>query len=201
MSEKPTITLPTWMGGSQPAAIAASCAEFWGRVRDWLYWPLNQMDPLTCTVSILNLIAYQRDIDRFEGEPLALYRLRVKWAFTNAQDSGSYEGFGRIFERLGIGSIQQFERQPGVDWDVIIIRVSDGQLAANSTLMNEIVRKYGRTCRRYRFDVLNVAAVQVGASWFDNDHRLYVGEIGQDAPILTELGQYLMTEDGKILTV
>lgn len=198
---KPPITLPSWMNKGEPKKLAAACANFWEEVKGWISFPLNQTDPETCTIQILNLLAYQRDIERFENEPLWLYRLRVKHAFANAQDSGSYIGFSRIFERLKIGEMQQLERQPGIDWDVIIIRVNDTQLAANATLMNEIIRKYGRTCRRYRFEVLNVAQFGARAGWFDNDHQLFVGRPGIDAAILTESRQYIMTEDGEILTV
>ncbi|MGR7040504.1 hypothetical protein ACU63Y_05770 [Klebsiella aerogenes] len=198
---KPPITLPSWMNKGEPKKLAAACANFWEEVKGWISFPLNQTDPETCTIQILNLLAYQRDIERFENEPLWLYRLRVKHAFANAQDSGSYIGFSRIFERLQIGDMQQLERQPGIDWDVIIIRVNDTQLAANATLMNEIIRKYGRTCRRYRFEVLNVAQFGARAGWFDNDHQLFVGRPGIDAAILTENRQYIMTEDGEILTV
>ncbi len=198
---KPPITLPSWMNKGEPKKLAAACANFWEEVKGWISFPLNQTDPETCTIQILNLLAYQRDIERFENEPLWLYRLRVKHAFANAQDSGSYIGFSRIFERLKIGEMQQLERQPGIDWDVIIIRVNDTQLAANATLMNEIIRKYGRTCRRYRFEVLNVAQFGARAGWFDNDYQLFVGRPGTDAAILTESRQYIMTEDGEILTV
>jgi len=199
--DKPVITLPSWMNKGEPKKLAAACATFWVKVKGWISFPLQQTDPETCTVQILNLLAYQRDIERFEGEPLWLYRLRVKYAFLNAQDSGGLIGFANIFERLQIGDVQQLERQPGIDWDVIIIRVNDNQLAANATLMNEIIRKYGRTCRRYRFEVLNVAKIGTRAGHFDNDHQLFVGRPGVDAAIITERRQYIMTEAGEILTV
>ncbi|MFS7187733.1 hypothetical protein AB6864_26230 [Serratia proteamaculans] len=198
---KPVITMPSWMNKGEPKKLAAACATFWEKVKGWISFPLEQTDPETCTVQILNLLAYQRDIDRFEGEPLWLYRLRIKHAFINAQDSGSFIGFKRIFDRLKIGDMQQLERQPGIDWDVIIIRVNDNQLAANATLMNEIIRKYGRTCRRYRFEVLNVAPLGMRAGWFDNDHQLISARPGKDAAIMTESRLYIMTEAGEILTV
>lgn len=199
--DKPVITLPSWMSKGEVKKLAAACAAFWMKVKEWISFPLQQTDPETCTVQILNLLAYQRDIERFENEPLWLYRLRVKHAFANAKDSGSLIGFARIFDRLKIGEVQQLERQPGIDWDVIIIRVNDNQLAANATLMNEIIRKYGRTCRRYRFEVLNVANIGTRAGEFDNDHQLFVGRVGIDAAIITENRAYIMTEDGEILTV
>ncbi|HBL8998422.1 TPA: hypothetical protein LTW94_004423, partial [Enterobacter hormaechei] len=71
-------------------------------------------DPLTCTEPVLNLIAYDRDISRFSGEPLSLYRKRVAYAFINARDAGSVEGFINIFSRLGIGYVELVERQPDI---------------------------------------------------------------------------------------
>ncbi|HEI9850100.1 phage tail protein [Serratia ureilytica] len=199
--QKLTITLPTWLNRGEVKKLAAAAGKFWEKVRGWISWPLQQTDPLTCTVQILNLLAYQRDITRFDGEPLGLFRKRVKYAFLNAQDSGSLAGFRNIFLRLGIGEIGQAERQPGIDWDVIIIRLNDSQLASNAALMQEIIRQYGRTCRRYQFQVVNTADAAVRAGQFDNDHQLIAAQPGIDPVIMTEDPFNLLTEDGYYLTV
>ncbi|EDR5175615.1 hypothetical protein CEH78_001503 [Salmonella enterica] len=150
----PVIKLPVWMNKGDIVRLKNTLTRFWMRVYDWLRWPLRQTDPLTCDERILRLIAWQYDITRFNGEPLSLFRKRVKYAFINAQDSGSVAGFKAIFERLEIGTIEIHERNPGIDWDVILLRLSDGQLARNTALLNQIVRQYGRTCRRYRFQIV-----------------------------------------------
>ncbi|HAM2724798.1 TPA: hypothetical protein IBD75_005348, partial [Escherichia coli] len=93
----------------------------------------------------LDLLAWERDITRFKGEPTEIYRRRISYAFINAQEAGEVAGFIAIFERLGIGYVELLERQPGVDWDVILVRVTDSQIADNSDLLLEIIRKYGRT--------------------------------------------------------
>lgn len=203
MDEQPklTITLPSWMNLGEVKKLAAAATRFWLKVKEWISWPLAQTDPLTCTLSMLNLIAYQRDITRFDGEPLWLYRKRVNFAFLNAQDSGSLVGFGRIFQRLDVGEIIQLERQPGIDWDVIIIRMNDSQLASNSALIQEIIRQYGRTCRRYQFQVVNTAAMAIHAGEFDNDHQLCVATLDSNIRIMTEDTVYLLTDDGFFLTV
>lgn len=149
------LQLPVWMKKGDPARLLKAARRFWMAAYDWVTWPVNQFDPLTCAEPLLQLMAWDRDITRFNGEPLALFRKRVAYAFVNAQDAGSVAGFIAIFERLGIGYVELLERQPGIDWDVIIVRVSDGQLATNSELMLQIIRQYGRTCRRYQFEVLN----------------------------------------------
>ena len=146
--------LPSWMDKGEPAKLLAALRRFWSGVYGWLTWPLQQLDAETCTEGLLAILAYQRDIHRFNGEPLDLFRKRVKFAFINAKDAGSVAGFIAIFERLGVGYIELLERQPDIDWDVIILRVTDSQIAKNEDLLLNIIRQYGRTCRRYRFEVI-----------------------------------------------
>ncbi|HAS1959801.1 TPA: hypothetical protein I4D82_08820 [Enterobacter cloacae] len=170
----PDITLPVWMNKGEPLTLAHASKTLWERVRDWLMFPLAQIDVDTCDEQLLALLAYQRDVERFPGESLSLFRLRVKYAFANAQDAGCMAGFSRIFERLEIGKIQQLERQLQYDWDVILIRINDEQLSRDNTLMMRLVRQYGRTCRRYFFDVMNENTDHVHpghfncVTWFDH---------------------------------
>lgn len=120
-----SMALPSWMNKGEPLKLLKTARTFWAEVYDWITWPLRQFDPLTCIEPVLNLIAYDRDITRFSGEPLSLFRKRVAYAFINARDAGSVEGFINIFERLGIGYVELVERQPDIDWDVILVRVTD----------------------------------------------------------------------------
>ncbi|CBJ80156.1 conserved hypothetical protein [Xenorhabdus bovienii str. Jollieti] len=159
------LALPSWMDKGEPAKLLRAARAFWLSVYDWLTWPLAQLDAETCAAALLSMLAYQRDIQRFNGEPLPLFRKRVKYAFINARDAGSIAGFIAIFERLGVGYVELLERQPEIDWDVIILRVSDGQIAENPDLLMNIIRQYGRTCRRYRFEVIakNQLLMRVGS--------------------------------------
>ncbi|EJJ0395465.1 hypothetical protein VQZ45_003986 [Salmonella enterica] len=150
----PVIKLPSWLDRGDVVRLKNTFIRFWGKVHGWVTWPLSQTDPLTCAESILKLIAWQYDITRFDGEPLTLYRKRVKYAFINAQDAGSVAGFKAIFERLGIGYVEVLERNPGIDWDVVLLHITDGQFSRNTRLLNQIIRQYGRTCRRYRIQIL-----------------------------------------------
>lgn len=145
------IELPFWMAGVELGKLRTAIAAWWDTVETWIRWPVTQMDPLTCTLGILYLLAYQRDVDRFVGEPEDLFRKRVKYALINAQDAGSKAGFIRIFDRLGIGYVEITERFDAVNWDVISLLLSDAQIAGNTQLLQQIVEKYGRTCRRYEF--------------------------------------------------
>lgn len=135
-----------------------------------MQFPIQQMDAETCTIGILNLLAWQRDIKPIINEPEALFRKRVKYAFINAIDAGSTAGFIRIFQRLGIGDITIKERHPWRDWDVIILNISNEQLLEYQALLNDLVNQYGRLCRRYEFMttaevVLPMAAHEFNHSW------------------------------------
>lgn len=157
----PSAAPPWWEDGQtlvagmkEPAMLAQGIVSFWQQVRRWLLLPLAQQDPLTCSESLLALLAWERDIPRFNGEPLALFRKRVKFAYLNARDAGEVAGFKRIFERLDIGWCDVHERQAETDWDVITIEVTDSAIATNQQLMETLIQHYGRTCRRYRFQVV-----------------------------------------------
>lgn len=170
----PEIKLPTWMDEGEPLTLAHASRRYWEKVHGWLTWPLAQIDVDTCAEPLLNLLAYQRNITRFNGESLPLFRLRVKHAFINAQDAGERAGFEKIFKRLEIGEVQTLERQLTYDWDVILLRINDEQLSRNNTLMMQLVRQYGRTCRRYFLDVLTTPRpVSLRPATFDHDARCY----------------------------
>ncbi|EAO0747775.1 hypothetical protein VQ366_003946 [Salmonella enterica] len=176
----PDIRLPSWMNRGDIVRLKNTFVRFWEQVHTWVTWPLRQTDPLTCTESILNLTAWQYDITRFDGEPLSLYRRRVKYAFANAQDAGSVAGFRAIFERLGIGYVEIMERQPGIDWDVILLHVTDSQLSQNTALLNQIVQQYGRTCRRYRIQVINATIDITGYGVICGEWRYFYAEEKND---------------------
>lgn len=182
------LTLPSWMDKGEPAKLLNALRRFWSNVYDWLTWPLQQLDAETCTESLLAVLAYQRDIQRFNNEPLELYRKRVKYAFINAKDAGSVAGFIEIFKRLGVGYVEVNERQLDIDWDVIILRVSDGQIANNPDLLLNIIRKYGRTCRRYRFEVMAVHHLGMRVGFVEADYVCYHATI-PNQPLYIKIGQ------------
>lgn len=175
------MTLPFWMSEGEPGTLLRVMRRYWALVYSWITWPINQFDPLTCSESILPLIAWDRDVTRFNGESLELFRRRVAFAFVNARDAGSVEGFINIFARLGIGSVELRERQPGIDWDVILVRVTDGQLADSPELMLQIIRQYGRTCRRYQFEVITTKKIVFRAGWDQGEYICYPARLQADA--------------------
>ncbi|PVZ87902.1 hypothetical protein C9426_09895 [Serratia sp. S1B] len=184
MSKLPFFNLPVWMNKGEPVKLGRACQALWQKVHAWLKFPLEQTDPLTCIVPLLNVLAYQRDVTRFPGEPLILFRRRVHFAFINAKDSGSIAGFIAIFERLGVGYVELLERQPGIDWDVIIVRVTDNQLSENRDLLMNIIRQYGRTCRRYQYEIITTTNMYIRAGHVGCEYICYnastLNNTGQD---------------------
>ena len=89
------LKLPFWLGAGELAKLCAAAQAWWETVQGWLHWPLHQMDPEHCHLTILDLLAWQRDITRFSTEPEPLYRLRVKYAFIKSVDAGSTAGMKR----------------------------------------------------------------------------------------------------------
>jgi hypothetical protein len=164
------LELPFWLDGEEATKLKASAQAWWESAEGWVRWPLLQMDPETCHLSVLDLLAWQRDITRYNGEPEGLYRLRVKYAFVNAVDAGSVAGFQRIFQRLGIGTVRISERQPDRDWDIVQLYFSDEQLSNNPTLIDIIVHQYGRTCRRYELVGTTNLSLELFAYDYGSDH-------------------------------
>ncbi|PXC05883.1 phage tail protein, partial [Pseudomonas aeruginosa] len=148
------LKLPFWLDGPELAKLTRAAQAWWEKAEDQLRWPLLQLDAETCHITILDLLAWQRDISRFRGEPENLYRLRVKHAFVNAVDAGSVAGVKRILQRLGVGYVEIEERMPGRDWDVVLLQLTDSQLSANPELLRVLIQQYGRTCRRYDFQTI-----------------------------------------------
>jgi hypothetical protein len=169
MSESRTrISLKFWQAAGELAALAKLGDIWWDRVQAWLETVLSQIDPDTAAIPLVELIAWQRDIQRFPGESDALFRRRVRYALANAQDAGSTAGFARIFARLQLCAVAQTERFDETDWDVITLEVTDAQLAANQELFDHIIRKYGRTCRRYTYATQQATTQRHRCFDFDN---------------------------------
>ncbi|WP_019934043.1 phage tail protein [Oceanimonas smirnovii] len=179
--ELPEHKAPWWMDGreqQEPHFLGNGLNTFWRKAWHWLLFPLRQLDPLECSENILNVLAWDRGIQRFSNEPLSLYRKRVKYAFANARDAGDIAGFKRIFERLGIGWVELHERQPGVPWDVILIELADHELARNQQLLQVLIQHYGRTCRRYRYKVVYPQPLRLHAARFSGSYQVFGAKLG-----------------------
>ncbi|WP_153446920.1 phage tail protein [Vibrio algicola] len=186
LPENPPQNVPWWEDGQtiatdgkgnrilkEPYYISQGVFGFFKQVRNWLLLPMRQFEPLTCSESILPLIAWGRNIERLKDEPLDLFRKRVKFAFINAKEAGEVQGFKNIFERLGIGYVELHEREDPINWDVINIEVTDSDISNKSILMQSLIETYGRTCRRYRFQVTYPTKEYMRGGFFGASFQLF----------------------------
>ncbi len=147
-------SLSFWMHGPYAQSLLSLFKTWWLKVKSWVSWPQQQFDPKVAALPIVDLLAWQRNIDRLPEEPEWLYRLRVKHAKANANDAGSVQGFQNIWRRLGLGELSIKERLEGREWDIIQLEVTENALSENEALLRDIIRLYGRTCRRYEYSTL-----------------------------------------------
>jgi len=172
-----SIKLPVWLRGTQVTKLKKACLSFWQYIETFVLLPFAKTDIDNCSVPMLDLIAWERDITRFVGEPEWLYRARVKYAKVNSEDAGSTAGIVRIFERLGIGYVEIEERTPHLEWDVITLRMSDSQLSENPDLLRVLITMYGRTCRRYSFETITTVPLKLTARQFNDDQSTCVARM------------------------
>ncbi|MFI8645950.1 phage tail protein [Pseudomonas iridis] len=187
--------LPFWLDGPELAKLKAAAQSWWNKVEVWVNWPLLQMDAETCHLTVLDLLAWQRDIQRFHTEPEMLYRLRVKYAFINAVDAGSTAGMIRIFERLGVGYVEIQERVAGLDWDIVLLHLSDAQLSDNPELLRVLMQQYGRTCRRYEFVTITPVSLGMRIADFNDDQQTLIAKLDDSASRLVVINELAIITD------
>ena len=171
------LKLPWWMSGPELSKIKTAAQDFFKALLTVAKWPLKQLDARHASEGIVRLIAWQRGIDRFTDESLKMFQLRVFHSYANAKDAGSVVGFERIFQRLELGYLEQEERQPNKDWDVIVLKVSNSVTARNPKFMNWLIQTYGRTCRRYDWTIITLIPMQVKTVTFDCDQQTLVSSL------------------------
>ncbi|MGY8897796.1 MAG: phage tail protein [Paraglaciecola sp.] len=162
------VNLPFWLQGCALVSVKNAASNFWAKVQSHVDWQNNQIDALACDVRLLDLLAWERDIQRFATEDETTYRLRVKHAYANAKDAGSIAGFKRIFARLGVRYIEIIERDPELDWDIVTIDLEDNELSQKQELLEALIQHYGRTCRRYQYSLVNLAEASINSAEFDH---------------------------------
>lgn len=163
----PQLKIKFWMEAGDSQAFIRLAQNWWNLVRSWLLAAVCEIDPETAPMSLVKLLAWQRDIERLKNEPEEMFRIRVKHALANAKDAGSVIGFENIWERLQLGSIRQAERVDAENWDVIQLVITENAISQKSALMETVIRMYGRTCRRYEF--VTEQKIALGIRTFDFD--------------------------------
>ena len=139
------------MGRGEIAKFARAMRNYWGHVKAAFEMPLQQHDPLIAPMAVVYVLAWQRGVEKLGQEPESLFRVRVAHAYGFSRDAGSVSGWEDMFEKLGYPHIAQDERLTNVDWDVISLKIQDGDLTNVPKLLDTVIRQYGRTCRRYQY--------------------------------------------------
>lgn len=173
----PSINLKWWMGQGELAKLARAFTNYWQIVQRALEFPLQKHDAKNAPIAIVDLLAWQRDVQRLEKEPESIYRTRVANAYSFARHGGETRGFYRMFETLGVGWCEIKERQDAAQWDVVTIETGAGDIANKSYLMNAIIRQYGRTCRRYQFNVSFPEILNIHHVAFSHSQQIYTAKI------------------------
>ncbi|MEZ9124929.1 hypothetical protein AB4098_22240 [Vibrio cyclitrophicus] len=174
----PEFKLKHWMGKGEILKLANVLLGYWDAIKAVLEWPLQQLDPMVAPIEFVDLIAWQRDIERLPEEPEEIYRIRVNFAYSFAAGGGSEVGWEDMFAKLGYPHIKIDERLNYYPWDIVSVKVNDGDINDVPGLMDAIVRQYGRTCRRYSFDVTTTANFHVSVAEFSHTHETYSASIG-----------------------
>lgn len=162
------IKIPFWMGKGLLKKYADFLLSWFELVTGWLKFTLSFNDIETIDIRIVDLFAWQRDVDRINSEPEWLYRKRVKYAYHNAKDAGSLAGFKRIWQRLELGYLVIDENVQGRDWDIIQLEIDGETLADHEELLRVIIARYGLACRRYEWVARFYTTVKMRVQAFGN---------------------------------
>jgi len=157
-----------WLNAGNLKQYATFLNTWYETVKGWLTFPVNQFDVDTAHLDLVDLYAWQRDVERFTAEPEWLYRSRVKHAYQNARDSATVAGFKRIWQRMGLGTLIIEERMQGRDWDIVALTISDSVISDHPELLDIIIEKYGRTGRRYEWTTDIQIKINVRCANFGN---------------------------------
>ena len=149
----PTYQLSFWMAGARATALARAAKRWWDTAAAWFRTAYDFNDARTVALAVVDLLAYQRGITRYRGEPEWLYRLRVHHAYANWLDAGTKVGMERIFARLQMPVYDLEERVEGYDWDMIRLRASLTDYLSAADVLHIMMQAYRRTCRRWLLEV------------------------------------------------
>lgn len=191
MTEK-TGKLPIWMDGSRATALKRTAERWWEQVFAWLQAPHELGDAMTAPLALVDLLAYQRNVDRQPNETEHLYRLRVHHALINARDAGTRAGMQRIFERLEMPVYGLAERLAGYDWDMIKLEATLADYIRAADALHLVLQAYRRTCRRWLLEIqspavtANDAPSAVALTYYEHEGTDYIVQ-HRDAPLCVAL--------------
>lgn len=149
MSGLPTIKLPCWLSGDNVQALKRVSERWWNTCADYIRLPLTTFDPLTCELAFVDLLAFQRGIDRTACETEYHYRLRVHHAMRNARAAGTPAGMNTIFRNLELPEAEYLERSPEYEWDMTKLTFPSRDYVSLRCEIDHALNTYWRTCRRF----------------------------------------------------
>jgi hypothetical protein len=137
------------MSGPEIVKAAQAVQAVWDLWRSRLNTALLQADIRYCSEDALRLHAWGRNVERYPGEPVELWRARVLHAITAVQRAGSKAGLEYILSIHGIVGVGVRERVVGEDWDIVFVELDQVGFAVATELIDTILERWGRTCRRH----------------------------------------------------
>ncbi len=181
-------SMPHWLArpGSELDKLRRAAVSYWQKLESMLAWPAAQLDPMTAELALVHLLAWERNITPIPGEQEQMFRLRVKYALTFAKGAGSTRGWLNMFNKLGFSWVAISERESVINWDLVTLQITDADLAGNSRLLLELMRQYGRTCRRYRVAVSFSADTAIEHACFGHSLGVYSASAFNQQRLVTE---------------
>lgn len=161
------LKLPIWLKGEFYSNLLRAAQAWYAKLEYWIAWPLRQLDVATCEEYLLDVYAYQRGITKIIGEPISLYRLRIKTAFINSEEAGTITGLKNIMRRLEVPVVSVKHKISGRHWAVVEVEVTQSVNSEYGDILQEIFSTYGKLCRTYEVKVLTPLSVnfRVGVSF------------------------------------
>ncbi|WP_417762171.1 phage tail protein [Shewanella sp.] len=197
-----TITkLHYWLAkpGSELQKLRRAAVRFWQRVEAAFTWTTQQIDPMTAQLALVDLLAWERNVERIASETEWQYRTRVRYALPFAKGAGMTAGWLDMFEKLGMGHITINERVENIDFDVVILQLLDSDVGTNQDIINYICRRYGRTTRRYQYSTVTVQTHMLAAASFDYQSSFDV--ITARTDVGNYIGFFSMDNDSQLAIV
>lgn len=103
--------LPKWLNGPQARAyITALRAAQDGELAN-LIFSIKQRFPSTCADDALDTAGTTFSIERFEGEPFAVYRARLLVAWDTWEKAGTRPGIIDALRAYGIQDVEVYESE------------------------------------------------------------------------------------------
>ena len=166
------IELVFWLSGAGFTKLKQAAIAYFDLMKHRLEYPLRQLDPLTCDDGFLFLHAWNYLIPTIKDESSESYRSRIANAYINQLQAGSAIGLEEILNRLGVDFVTIEERKEGQPWDLIIITTPADGYSGNQEVLDNLIQRFGRTCRRYTVEEFQSLSIETYGVGFEMDYQI-----------------------------